>query len=332
MSCPVEVPSSVNTDRPLPPAQATSGLWRSTFIADDAQAKRRPASIVAAIVAAIFLATLLTTATSDAAAILLSNGDFEVPEDIDPPLPSSFGDWAHDIAEIVTSENGIDPFSGSQMLKFIATSPTGASGNSTGSEVMQLVNVGGYPAGTPFRAAAYVNRVAGDAETDTEFRLELRAYAGDPIDFPSVINNPIDSTMVTLSSDRDETTWERLETNTFVLPAGADYLEFRFTAREDVFNDAMLPEFDGHYGDAAGVFVVPEPSAICVAVVSLLAVGHHSTSLTRSCRVEVFQRSPASSVACPVASRRARSRDSPALPGPAGVPSAPASAGAHSNA
>ena len=155
------------------------------------------------------------------------------------------------------------------MLKFIGTAPTGAGAGAVASEVMQLIDVAGFAAGTPLRASAYVNRVSGDSQTDTSFSLFLQAYSGSPADFPSVINNPIDGTQVFFDSDGDESTWERIETETFLLPAGADYLELRFLAIENVFNDGVLPEFDGHYGDAVSVLVIPEPTTSTLALAAL---------------------------------------------------------------
>ena len=193
---------------------------------------------------------------------VLVNGDFERVESTDagattkPALP---GDWAGDRSAVVGAAGNIDPQSGDRMLRFNGTLQSGA-GGTISSQVWQTIPLttfadrvrGGW---ITARASAWVNRVPGDAQTDTEFRIRLRAHEGDIADFPDA------PTMVTaetaVSTDGAESTWEKLEA-TLEVPASADYLSIEVQAREDVFNDTSGIEFDGHYADALVVEIVDD--------------------------------------------------------------------------
>jgi hypothetical protein len=180
----------------------------------------------------------------------LANGGFE--GDAPASIPSTYGVWGHDQAEIVGAENGITPVEGTQMLKFLATQPWGADAAGASSDMIQLVGlcrVSGVSGGNVIaRATAMFNRVEGDAETDREFGLRLRAYDDAPANFPYDNDVFIAEEHITLVTDGDPQTWESLS-GTLTVPAGATYVALWLEAREDVMNDALEPEFDGHYVD-----------------------------------------------------------------------------------
>ena len=72
------------------------------------------------------------------------------------------------------------------MLRFLTS---GGSLSNRGSDIWQLVDLRSKAAeiaggGVSVRASAFFNRVAFDTETDTEFRLGLRAYEGTTSQFP----------------------------------------------------------------------------------------------------------------------------------------------------
>ena len=72
---------------------------------------------------------------------LLVNGGFETVVPIPTDMPTAYGYWSHDVASIVGPENGITPFSGSRMLRFIYTAPYGPSASGVICEPYQIVDV-----------------------------------------------------------------------------------------------------------------------------------------------------------------------------------------------
>ncbi len=186
---------------------------------------------------------------------LLINGGFEDVESIccaGAILPSTCGQWQGDPATITTAEAGISPFEGSRMLHFTASSPDTPPGQYNTSEVWQLIDVASLSSvissGTATVTVSYrVNRVAGDAETDTIFGVVIRSYAGTCSGFPSFFDTPTAQASVSLESDANVGTWE-LITAELQLPTDTTLLAVRVAARENVVNDPTL-EFDGHYGD-----------------------------------------------------------------------------------
>ena len=100
------------------------------------------------------------------------------------------------------------------------------------------------------RASFHVNRVAGDAETDTAFGVVIVAFTGSPSSFSSMVSGEhwLERVGSTIFSDGDPATWELVEVELLV-PPPTDYLEIQISAVEDVVNDSTGTEFDGHYGD-----------------------------------------------------------------------------------
>lgn len=213
-----------------------------------------------ALTAASLLATL-TLAPAPAGALV--NGGFEGAA---PTLtfPPAVGSWGGDFASKVSAENGISPFEGSAMLRFDGTFWDCPSGG-LGSDLHQLVSVD--PGQDQSSLSVRVNRVAGGAQTDTEFFVKLSAHSGAPEAFDD--NEP--ATPIALAtasnilfSDANLATWEEL-TVELELPLGTTYLDVVVSAIEDVSNDSTcgIGEFDGHYADAVELTLsssVPIPS------------------------------------------------------------------------
>jgi hypothetical protein len=172
---------------------------------------------------------LLVGVVGQADANLVVNGGFETTEPVGGAFPTTFGDWTIDVSEIVTVQNGITPFEGSQMLHFTDTFFDGIPSSASGSDVGQLVDMSplsGAIAGglATALASAHFNRVVGDVQTDTQFAVAIRAYSGSPSDFPSVLGTPLASAIATTVTDGDLATWESVSVE-LVLPTGTDYLE-----------------------------------------------------------------------------------------------------------
>ncbi|MBW8041288.1 MAG: hypothetical protein FVQ85_14965 [Planctomycetes bacterium] len=197
---------------------------------------------------------------------LLVNSSFETTELISGGWPSTFGDWSGDHCYILPRYGDVWPYQGSQMLQFAGTSAFG-SGADTESQVYQIVDVSAFQ-GTiaagkaTASASAYFNRLPGDAETDTEFYVDIRAFAGDPCSFPTLQDTGgmhIAEAKAFIYTDGDPATWELCEAQ-LVLPANTDYVVVGISARENIYNDLAWPEFDGHCADAASLTITVEPN------------------------------------------------------------------------
>jgi hypothetical protein len=158
------------------------------------------------------------------------------------------------------------------MLEFIYTTDTVPSQYGA-SQVWQLADVSSYAteiaAGTALASlSGYFNRVAGDAQTDTRFRIRVGAYSGVPADFsPSAA---LDWGVQLLTTDSDVGSWEQTST-TLLLPVQTTYLAVEIAADENVYNDLADPEFDGQYADdiSLAVGAIPDPSVL----VGLVGIG-----------------------------------------------------------
>ena len=208
---------------------------------------------------------------SYATAVVLVNPDFEISEVIEAQVPTTTGDWQFDTATIVSAENGITPFSGSQMLRFDTSSFAGIFTGSSG-QVIQLTDLSTYStaisAGTAtVDISGYFNRVEGDAQTDTRLSVSILAYEGLVSDFPSKFGvSELDTVFGTVTTDPNTGTWE-LASASLLLPTNTDFIATQLSASEDIFNDTSLPEFDGHYADSISVSItIPEPSSNAVAL------------------------------------------------------------------
>ncbi len=202
---------------------------------------------------------------------LLVNGDFEI--SFSTPFagvvtPTTYGDWKGDLVTVVGPENGITPFQGDQMLRFDGTLQSGAS-NTISSQLYQKVPVEGLAEGATAIAELWVNRVAGDANSDTGFRVRLRAHEGDPAGWSGTFVGDYNAVppdigqSAVFETDSDPTTWERIELRLELPQAlvgppflGDSFVSLEIQANENVSNDPSLPEFDGHYADAASLRIV----------------------------------------------------------------------------
>jgi hypothetical protein len=174
-----------------------------------------------------------------------------------PVIPDSPGFWHSDLAFLKGAENGITPPEGSAMLRCDATGPFGAGGGSIGCEVFQILDVSSYAgvidSGTASVAAeALFNRVAGDADTDRRFTVDVYAFTGGPNTVRAAISAQgwVARGFQNLTTDANLATWES-ERVVVPIPAGTRTLTLRVVAVEDVKDDAVMPEFDGHYMDDA---------------------------------------------------------------------------------
>ena len=207
--------------------------------------------------------TLLTvTATGGFGTNLLLNPGFEASDVVVGGLPSSAGAWQGDLAARVASDQGIGQHAGAYMLKFTATGLVAGAGFFT-SQQWQTVDLRGYATlidqgKVRLDASAWVNRVAGDAETDTRFDLRVLAFPGTPAGFPTDYPPPAGQIRsATINSTAGS--WQQLQVLFDVLPAGTRYAAVELYPYENVMDDGTLPEFDGHYADDVSLVLTQLP-------------------------------------------------------------------------
>lgn len=190
---------------------------------------------------------------------LLTGGGFESGTPfLNDEVPTSEGAWSGDPCELVGPEQGIRPFEGQRMLKFVSTGNSELAGYNTGaSQQWQLIDL--RPLATEVRegrvvveASARLNRVAGDELTDVRLGLCAYAFRGDPLNAKDAWERRgterRGGAETEIPTDGDPETWEQVHIRLRV-PRGSDYLLLEVRAVENVYNDATFPEFDGHYAD-----------------------------------------------------------------------------------
>ena len=202
----------------------------------------------------------------------LVNGGFETTYDTTGTEPTGFGYWRGDPTEIVSDTFGITPLEGSQMVRHIFSSPIGPHSETIASQLWQLVDMSPFSAeiatgNVVASATAHFNRVLGDVQTDTRFNLSLYAYSGSPTTFPDQWwdKSELASGGSDIYTDGDITTWEMLSTS-MLLPTGTNYVAIEISSEEDIFNDSVGTEFDGHFSDnvTLNISSVPIPSSVWI--------------------------------------------------------------------
>ncbi len=215
-----------------------------------------------------------------ARADVVSDGGFEINSTTGLRLPTEYALWSGDVVEIVTAQNAITPFEGAQMVHFMHTTPRGPAGNIIGSELWQIIDISAYrgliDSGRALATAeGWFNRVGGeDPNIDTQFSIVLSAYAGAPADFPGMWKQSELALVEGFAySDGDVRSWE-MATTSMLIPVGADFLVYRITSTENVFDDALGVEFHGHYGDAFSLEIteVPAPASLAMLLSGALAM------------------------------------------------------------
>ncbi len=242
----------------------------------------------AAVLAAAFsLFVSSQTTVAQAVTVSITNPGFEGAAPV-PGYPTAFGVWGGDEAAKVTAENGINPLGGSNMMKFVG-SYFDSTLDGVSSDVVQIVDLSGYAVSiatgsATFSTSAFFNRVAGDAQTDTEFAIGIRSYAEYP-GMPNGYQNKLDLDVsaTNFDSDGDLSTWQKL-TVSQILPVNTTFILIVLNAIENVFTDdnkdSFATEFDGHYVDGVSASItgpdigaVPVPPALPLFGTGLAFIG-----------------------------------------------------------
>ena len=211
----------------------------------------------------VFACILASTAHASSlvdASFELSSGNLPLND------PTSFGVWSGNGTRSVIAQDGVTPFDGSRMLQFVSATSNFIGSTSVGSELYQLFDLQSFSSAinsgmATASASSYYNRIAGDSQTDTEFRVSILFHSGTAASFNP--NSPLSAEGTTIATDGDVSTWELASVSAVQIPAGSDYLAVQIRAIENVFNDPSVVEFDGHFADLVSLSItIPEPSSL----------------------------------------------------------------------
>jgi hypothetical protein len=167
-------------------------------------------------------------------------------------VPSLAGAWQGDATFTVLAEAGIAPHGGDRMLKFASTGQQ-ASAALVSSQMWQIVDLRAWATaidagGVRVDASAWFNRVTGGPNTDRRFDLRVLAFDTTDAGVPQRYQANAALAVQAVSVNTAGATWQQASLQ-LVLPAQTRVVLVEIYAYEDVLNDAVAPEFDGHYAD-----------------------------------------------------------------------------------
>lgn len=166
-------------------------------------------------------------------------------------MPLTFSNWSGPAYELTGPTQGIGPFEGAGMLRFLA--PPGG-GDSV---VWQLIDLRPFKAqlasgDAQIRASVLFNRVRGNAGSANEFALTVAAYAGEPVDTAQLWARRKEVALAVaekvIATDNDPATWEKAAVAT-PLPASADFMIVGLRAIHPATAAAGADPFPGHFAD-----------------------------------------------------------------------------------
>jgi hypothetical protein len=171
-------------------------------------------------------------------------------------LPTTFGFWSGPAFVLTGAIEGVRPWQGQGMLRFLA--PPRQGGNAADSAVWQLIDL--HPARefiasfgvVDLKAWVQFNRIAGDARTASKFSLSIAAFHGRPEDAAALWAARNQKAMAMaekeLVADNDPRTWERVDVGTTVT-AAADFAIVEIRAIAPPGTPAGMDPFPGHFAD-----------------------------------------------------------------------------------
>ena len=217
---------------------------------------------------AAFVALLATIPALAQISISLGNPGFE--SWITSGFNTTAGGWAGDLNSVVTAENGVTPYAGSQMLRFETMAVNGTDVG-TGSDSMQLVDLSPYAgsiAGGNFTVTLSASFNRSHFSYDN-FQTVIRSYSGLMVNFPTDSNINFTATQTgNLFADANTATWE-LSSVSLTLPTNTTYIAVLVSAITPS-NVSSIPA--GYYADNVSLTAVPEPPA-WAALAGLTALG-----------------------------------------------------------
>lgn len=231
--------------------------------------------------ALIAIGAITGLASTGAFADVIHDGGFEVSGSTGLRLPQTYAQWSGDIAEVVTAQDDITPFEGTQMVHFMYSTANGPMAGPIGCELWQIIDVSAYRGmidrgNAVASAEGWFNRIGSeDSPIDTQFSIVLSAYTGNAADFPSMwLRDEIALSEGVVYTDGNVNTWQMAQTS-MRIPVATDFLAYRITSTEDIFDDGSGIEFHGHYGDGFTMDIteVPAPASLVMMLGGALTMG-----------------------------------------------------------
>lgn len=184
------------------------------------------------------------------------------------------GVWFGDVCQIVREHGKVKPYAGDGMLLFQSTSSNAGNDaereKTRASQLSQWIDLSPYTGvirdgRVQAKFSARFNRVAGDAQTDSQFNVHLESFDVDPVEaqrLQTSLQRLVKAkSFHQMLSDSNPESWEKLEAK-LTLPADSRYLYVTILAFENVSNDAdHAPEFDGHFADDLHFQLLIEPAS-----------------------------------------------------------------------
>jgi hypothetical protein len=190
----------------------------------------------------------------------LMDASFESSEQVSAHgIPTQAGAWSGDFSRIVEAENGVTPFDGKKMLRYLRSDHlfSSKSGPSYVGEVAQVIDL------RPLReklsgseqlveVSARFNSIAFAADVTYEFNVKAAAFRGEISDAPKYwedSNAGVSLSTNSIVADANPDTWQRV-TVPLVLPPDADFIVINCSAvYKGPYNETAVTEFPGHYTD-----------------------------------------------------------------------------------
>lgn len=199
----------------------------------------------------------------------VADGSFEsgrAPGDAGPPMLA--GVWSGDFSAVSTGEQGINPFEGGRMLKFLRADNrlTPPGGGQVTSEMWQVVDLTGQHVQVAELSARF-NAIASAATERTAFAVCVCAFNGSAAEAPELWRGRNELALAQGEkeelADSDPKTWQRVVTQVTVPPeANLLLIQVRVTRKG---KEPQSPEFGGHFVDAVSLHALEIEAASTVA-------------------------------------------------------------------
>ena len=211
---------------------------------------------------------------------LIPSGNFETGVMVaSQKFPDRFQHLSGDFTKVVGQDQGIQPFEGTQMLRFQQTynesTPEYSKFLTSSSQVFCFIDLNehfpeGVPAGSQLIASCRVNRIEGDEQTDNRFNLRLSVLNELPNGDNDAIETHYNSTASrSVDTDTNPSTWENLSVRMEVKP-NSKFVSLEISALENIYNDTKTSdELDGHYLDDLTLTLLKPPTPAPLLVSSI---------------------------------------------------------------
>lgn len=174
-------------------------------------------------------------------------------------IPSGYGTWSGDYAQIVGAEQGITPHDGARMLRFLRSdSQDLAPARANHGNLYQFIDLRALRATiadgtTTADWSAWFNRIPQDSAQPTQFEASMWAFSGDPsvvrASWVGNLHQELAYSTWRITSDDDPKTWQKVS-GSLIVPPDTDFLVIELKAMPGDRSPKDQPfHFSGHYAD-----------------------------------------------------------------------------------